>query len=87
MRSTTGKGIKTWDRKVLTGEIYDHATTIKAKLNVTPAEVRRGALSVAEINDAGCSVHFDSGGEKKSKVQERCRKSSNRLRAERKRYS
>ena len=64
LRSITGKGIRTWNKRVLAGEIYDHATSVRAKFNATPAEVRRGALSVAELNDAGYSMHFDPDGAK-----------------------
>ncbi|CAK0848099.1 unnamed protein product, partial [Prorocentrum cordatum] len=64
LRSITGKGIRTWDKRTLTGEVFDSNTSIPAKLDVTPAEVRRGALSVAEMNDAGYSVHFDPDGAK-----------------------
>ncbi|CAK0836789.1 unnamed protein product, partial [Prorocentrum cordatum] len=64
LRSITGKGIRTWDKRTLTGEVFDSTTSIPAKLDVTPAEVRRGALSVAEMNDAGYSVHFDPDGAK-----------------------
>eukprot|EP00959_Pyramimonas_sp_CCMP1952_P343456 7194302-Pyramimonas_sp.AAC.1 len=64
LRSITGKGTRTWDKRTLTGEVFDSNTTISARLNVAPAEVRRGALSVAEMSDADYSVHFDPNGAK-----------------------
>ncbi|CAK0851242.1 unnamed protein product [Prorocentrum cordatum] len=64
LRSIIGKGIRTWGKRTLTGEVFDSNTTISAELNDTPAEVRRGALSVAEMNDAGYSVHFGPDGAK-----------------------
>eukprot|EP00959_Pyramimonas_sp_CCMP1952_P084787 1773099-Pyramimonas_sp.AAC.1 len=64
LRSITGRDIRTWDKRTLTGDVFDSNTTISAKLNVAPAEVRRGAFWVAEMNDAGYSVHFDPDGTK-----------------------
>eukprot|EP00959_Pyramimonas_sp_CCMP1952_P232255 4853535-Pyramimonas_sp.AAC.1 len=53
LRSTTGEGVCTWEQRTLTGEVDDSETRILAELNVTPVEVRRRVLSVAEMNDAG----------------------------------
>ena len=62
LRSITGNGIRTWDNQTLAGELFDNETAIPARLDVAPAEARRGALSAAEMNDAGCPVHFDPDG-------------------------